>query len=183
MPVGNRTRLHDGISTADGFAFATLRLFSRAGKTLRGMHPSAKRWPQRAAPPRNGGRARPDRFPSHRAECRPAAVRDSLFGRRKPRRLRREHKTQRTHVRRPQRPWRKALSIDRPSSGTGQWRIPLRSEAEQERSWNGGSASCWRSRTVRLAAFRPETVGGAQYRRFVSMEGQVLNQRPEFVDC
>jgi hypothetical protein len=35
----------------------------------------------------------------------------------------------------------------------------------------------------RLAAFRPETVGGAQYRRFVSIEGQVLNQRPEFVDC
>jgi hypothetical protein len=35
----------------------------------------------------------------------------------------------------------------------------------------------------RLAAFRPEAVGGAQYRRFVSIEGQVLNQRPEFVDC
>ncbi|HUJ70741.1 MAG TPA: SCO5389 family protein [Verrucomicrobiae bacterium] len=35
----------------------------------------------------------------------------------------------------------------------------------------------------RLAAFRPETVGGAQYRRFVSIEGQVLNQQPEFVDC
>jgi hypothetical protein len=35
----------------------------------------------------------------------------------------------------------------------------------------------------RLAAFRPETVGGAQYRRFVSIEGQLLNQRPEFVDC
>jgi hypothetical protein len=35
----------------------------------------------------------------------------------------------------------------------------------------------------RLAAFRPDTVGGAQYRRFVSIEGQVLNQRPEFVDC
>lgn len=35
----------------------------------------------------------------------------------------------------------------------------------------------------RLAAFRPETVGGAQYHRFVSIEGQVLNQRPEFVDC
>jgi hypothetical protein len=35
----------------------------------------------------------------------------------------------------------------------------------------------------RLAAFRPDTVGGAQYRRFVSIEGQVLNQQPEFVDC
>jgi hypothetical protein len=35
----------------------------------------------------------------------------------------------------------------------------------------------------RLAAFRPEMVGGAQYRRFVSIEGQVLNQQPEFVDC
>jgi hypothetical protein len=35
----------------------------------------------------------------------------------------------------------------------------------------------------RLAAFRPETVGGEQYRRFVSVEGQVLNQQPEFVDC
>jgi hypothetical protein len=35
----------------------------------------------------------------------------------------------------------------------------------------------------RLAAFRPETVGGDQYRRFVSVEGQVLNQQPEFVDC
>jgi hypothetical protein len=35
----------------------------------------------------------------------------------------------------------------------------------------------------RLAAFRPETVGGKQYRRFVSIEGQVLNQQPEFVDC
>jgi hypothetical protein len=35
----------------------------------------------------------------------------------------------------------------------------------------------------RLAAFRPETVGGAQYRRFVSIEGQVLNQQPGFVDC
>jgi hypothetical protein len=35
----------------------------------------------------------------------------------------------------------------------------------------------------RLAAFRPETVGGAQYRWFVSIAGQVLNQRPEFVDC
>ncbi len=35
----------------------------------------------------------------------------------------------------------------------------------------------------RLAVFRPETVGGEQYRRFVSVEGQVLNQQPEFVDC
>jgi hypothetical protein len=35
----------------------------------------------------------------------------------------------------------------------------------------------------RLAAFRPETVDGEQYRRFVSVESQVLNQQPEFVDC
>jgi hypothetical protein len=35
----------------------------------------------------------------------------------------------------------------------------------------------------RLAVFRPETVGGEQYRRFVSIEGQLLNQQPEFVDC
>ena len=35
----------------------------------------------------------------------------------------------------------------------------------------------------RLAAFRPETIGGEQYRRFVSVEGQVLNQQPELVDC
>jgi hypothetical protein len=35
----------------------------------------------------------------------------------------------------------------------------------------------------RLAAFRPEAMGGEQYRRFVSVEGQVLNQQPEFVDC
>jgi hypothetical protein len=35
----------------------------------------------------------------------------------------------------------------------------------------------------RLAAFRPETVGGEQYRRFVSIERQVLNQQPEFVHC
>lgn len=35
----------------------------------------------------------------------------------------------------------------------------------------------------RLAAFKPERVGGEQYRRFVSLEGQVLNQQPEFVDC
>ncbi len=35
----------------------------------------------------------------------------------------------------------------------------------------------------RLAAFRPETVGGEQYRRFVSNESQVLNQQPEFVNC
>ena len=35
----------------------------------------------------------------------------------------------------------------------------------------------------RLAAFLPEAVSGEQYRRFVSIEGQVLNQQPEFVDC
>ena len=35
----------------------------------------------------------------------------------------------------------------------------------------------------RLAAFRPETAGGEQYRRFVSVAGQVLNQQPELVDC
>jgi hypothetical protein len=35
----------------------------------------------------------------------------------------------------------------------------------------------------RLAAFRPETLGGEQYCRFVSIEAQVLNQQPEFVDC
>ncbi|ORT53511.1 SCO5389 family protein [Frankia sp. KB5] len=35
----------------------------------------------------------------------------------------------------------------------------------------------------RLAAFRPETVDGTQYQRFVSIEGQVLNQQPELVDC
>ncbi|KLL11419.1 MULTISPECIES: SCO5389 family protein [Protofrankia] len=35
----------------------------------------------------------------------------------------------------------------------------------------------------RLAAFRPQAVGGEQYRRFVSNESQVLNQQPEFVNC
>jgi hypothetical protein len=35
----------------------------------------------------------------------------------------------------------------------------------------------------RVAAFRPEAVGREQYRRFVSIAGQVLNQQPEFVDC
>ncbi|WP_131765103.1 SCO5389 family protein [Candidatus Protofrankia californiensis] len=35
----------------------------------------------------------------------------------------------------------------------------------------------------RLAAFRPETIGGEQYQRFVSNESQVLNQQPEFVNC
>jgi hypothetical protein len=35
----------------------------------------------------------------------------------------------------------------------------------------------------RVAAFRPEAVGGPAHRRFVSAEGQVLNQRPEFVNC
>lgn len=35
----------------------------------------------------------------------------------------------------------------------------------------------------RLAAFRPDAVGEEQHRRFVSIESQVLNQQPEFVDC
>ncbi|WP_250286891.1 MULTISPECIES: SCO5389 family protein [unclassified Frankia] len=35
----------------------------------------------------------------------------------------------------------------------------------------------------RLAAFRPEAVGGEQHRRFISNESQVLNQQPEFVNC
>lgn len=35
----------------------------------------------------------------------------------------------------------------------------------------------------RLAAFRPQAVGGEQHRRFISAESQVLNQQPEFVDC
>ncbi|WP_043606861.1 MULTISPECIES: SCO5389 family protein [Protofrankia] len=35
----------------------------------------------------------------------------------------------------------------------------------------------------RLAAFRPQAVGGEQYRRFISAESQVLNQQPEFVNC
>lgn len=35
----------------------------------------------------------------------------------------------------------------------------------------------------RLAAFRPDAVGGEQHSRFVSIESQVLNQQPEFVDC
>ncbi|SNQ46580.1 conserved hypothetical protein [Frankia canadensis] len=35
----------------------------------------------------------------------------------------------------------------------------------------------------RVAAFRPQAVGGEAYRRFVSVEGQVLNQQPEFVNC
>jgi hypothetical protein len=35
----------------------------------------------------------------------------------------------------------------------------------------------------RVAVFRPQAVGGEQYRRFVSVESQVLNQQPEFVDC
>jgi hypothetical protein len=35
----------------------------------------------------------------------------------------------------------------------------------------------------RLAAFRPEAVDGEQYRRFISIESQILNQQPEFVDC
>jgi hypothetical protein len=35
----------------------------------------------------------------------------------------------------------------------------------------------------RLAAFRPQAVDGEQYRRFTSVESQVLNQQPEFVNC
>ncbi len=35
----------------------------------------------------------------------------------------------------------------------------------------------------RLAVFRPEMLDGEQYRRFVSIEGQLLNQHPELVDC
>ncbi|MEX5637166.1 SCO5389 family protein [Parafrankia sp. FMc2] len=35
----------------------------------------------------------------------------------------------------------------------------------------------------RVAVFRPESVVGEQYRRFISRESQVLNQQPEFVDC
>jgi len=35
----------------------------------------------------------------------------------------------------------------------------------------------------RLAAFRPDAVGDPAYQRFVSMEAQVLNQRPELVNC
>jgi hypothetical protein len=35
----------------------------------------------------------------------------------------------------------------------------------------------------RLAAFRPDALGGEQYRRFVSAESQVLNQQPGFVNC
>lgn len=35
----------------------------------------------------------------------------------------------------------------------------------------------------RAAVFRPESVTGEQYQRYVSPESQVLNQQPEFVDC
>lgn len=35
----------------------------------------------------------------------------------------------------------------------------------------------------RVAAFRPEAVGGATYREFTSPRGQLLNQSPELRDC
>lgn len=35
----------------------------------------------------------------------------------------------------------------------------------------------------RVGAFRPQAVDGEQYRRFISVESQVLNQQPEFVNC
>jgi hypothetical protein len=35
----------------------------------------------------------------------------------------------------------------------------------------------------RVAVFSPAGVGGEQYERFVSPHSQILNQRPEFVDC
>lgn len=35
----------------------------------------------------------------------------------------------------------------------------------------------------RVAAFRPATVDGESYRKFVSTRSQVLNQTPEFRDC
>ncbi|EFH29001.1 MULTISPECIES: SCO5389 family protein [Streptomyces] len=35
----------------------------------------------------------------------------------------------------------------------------------------------------RVAAFRPESVGGDTYVRFTSVRSQVLNQSPEFRDC
>ncbi|MFF3876332.1 SCO5389 family protein [Streptomyces sp. NPDC001978] len=35
----------------------------------------------------------------------------------------------------------------------------------------------------RVAAFRPETVGGATHTRFTSLRAQILNQSPEFRDC
>jgi hypothetical protein len=35
----------------------------------------------------------------------------------------------------------------------------------------------------RVAAFRPEAVGGETYTRFTSLRSQILNQSPEFRDC
>jgi hypothetical protein len=35
----------------------------------------------------------------------------------------------------------------------------------------------------RIAAFRPEAVGGETYREFVSPRAQLLNQSPELVNC
>ncbi|PVY96543.1 SCO5389 family protein [Actinomycetospora cinnamomea] len=35
----------------------------------------------------------------------------------------------------------------------------------------------------RVAAFRPEAVGGVTYREFTSPRGQLLNQSPELRDC
>ena len=35
----------------------------------------------------------------------------------------------------------------------------------------------------RVAAFRPEVVGGERYRRFISPREQVLNQTPQLRDC
>jgi hypothetical protein len=35
----------------------------------------------------------------------------------------------------------------------------------------------------RVAAFAPADLGTAQYRAFVSMRGQILNQQPGFRDC
>jgi hypothetical protein len=35
----------------------------------------------------------------------------------------------------------------------------------------------------RVGAFRPDDVDGAQYRAFVSIRGQILNQQPGFRDC
>jgi hypothetical protein len=35
----------------------------------------------------------------------------------------------------------------------------------------------------RIAAFRPDAVGGATYQQFVSPRAQLLNQSPELVNC
>jgi len=35
----------------------------------------------------------------------------------------------------------------------------------------------------RVAVFTPNAVDSAEYRDFISVESQVLNQRPEFVNC